>query len=331
MQHYPASDHYDSRHRRFYAAEPPRPLQHGIKALWKMMRYGRHTYPPAPLPILPPDWPAFLSPTGKSRFIWFGHSTLLMRIGGQTLITDPVFGGNVSPVPFTMRRFQPPAAPLAELPPLDVVLISHNHYDHLERVTHKRLAHTHTHYIVPLGLGAQLQRWGIPTARISELDWWQSIERNGIRYTALPARHYSGRGMFDHNRSLWVGYHIEYSDEHYYFHGDSAWGRHFETIAAHIGHPDIAFIENGQYSEHWPDNHLFPEETAAVAATLAPKRFMPIHWGAYPMALHRWNDPVLRSIPAARALGINPLIPLLGQVFDADTATSDWFAAASYD
>ncbi|EHM54156.1 hypothetical protein HMPREF9080_01404 [Cardiobacterium valvarum F0432] len=293
-----------------------------------MIIHGRHTYPPAPLPSLRPDWTTFLAPAAKSRFIWFGHSTLLMRIGGQTLITDPVFGDNVSPVPFTMRRFQPPAATVAELPPLDVVLISHNHYDHLERATHKRLAHGHAHYLVPLGVGVQLQRWGIPAARISEMDWWQSIERNGIRYTALPARHYSGRGMFDHNRSLWVGYLIEYDNERYYFHGDSAWGQHFDAIAARIGRIDIAFIENGQYSEYWPDNHLFPEETAAVAAKLAPSRFMPIHWGAYPMALHRWNDPVLRSIPAARAHGVNPLTPLLGQIFDMDTTSDDWYRHA---
>ena len=328
MSSYPASDHYNPHTRRFHAAEPPRPLQHGLAALWKMIIHGRHTYPPVPLPSLRPDWATFLAPAAKSRFIWFGHSTLLMRIGGQTLITDPVFGGNVSPVPFSMRRFQPPAATVAELPPLDVVLISHNHYDHLERATHKRLAHGHAHYLVPLGVGVQLQRWGIPAARISEMDWWQSIERNGIRYTALPARHYSGRGMFDHNRSLWVGYLIEYDNERYYFHGDSAWGQHFDAIAARIGHIDIAFIENGQYSEHWPDNHLFPEETAAVAAKLAPSRFMPIHWGAYPMALHRWNDPVLRSIPAARAYGVNPLTPLLGQIFDMDTASDDWYRYA---
>ena len=221
MTSYPASDHYNPHTRRFHAAEPPRPLQHGLAALWKMIIHGRHTYPPVPLPSLRPDWATFFAPAAKSRFIWFGHSTLLMRIGGQTLITDPVFGGNVSPVPFTMRRFQPPAATVVELPPLDVVLISHNHYDHLERATHKRLAHGHAHYLVPLGVGVQLQRWGIPAARISEMDWWQSIERNGIRYTALPARHYSGRGMFDHNRSLWAGYLIEYDNERYYFHASA--------------------------------------------------------------------------------------------------------------
>ncbi|UOP01314.1 MBL fold metallo-hydrolase [Kingella potus] len=212
------------------------------------------------------------------------------------------------------------------MPTPDVVLVSHSHYDHLEKASIKALAARGSRFVVPLGLGVLLRKWGVPPQNITELDWWQSTETGGIRYTALPARHDSGRSLTDHNKSLWAGFAIEHGGEKFYFHGDSAEGKHFDEIARRFRGFDIAFIENGQYNERWPDNHLFPAQTAALAAKLAPKRFMPIHWGAYPMALHTWNEPVLQSIPAARRLGVRPLTPLMGQVFDRDTATEDWFA-----
>ena len=134
------------------------------------------------------------------------------------------------------------------------------------------------------------------------------------------------RTLTDRNQALWSSFAIEHGNEKFYFHGDSAHGSHFDKITEKFNGFDIAFIENGQYSEHWPNNHLFPEQTARYAAQLSPKRFMPIHWGAYSMALHAWNEPLLQSLPLARSLGVNPLTPLMGQVFDADTATQDWFA-----
>ena len=323
---YPESDHYDPKSRAFFNPEPQAAPTDLVSAMWQMLVNEQAQHPPKPLPTVKPDWPAFLAaPEGKSRFVWFGHSTLLMRIGGQTVITDPVFGNTVSPVPVMMHRFQPPVVPLADVPTPDVVLISHSHYDHLEKASVQELAARGSRFVVSLGLGVLLRKWGVPPDKITELDWWQSTEIHGIRYTALPARHDSGRSLTDHNKSLWSGFVIEHSGEKFYYHGDSAQGKHFDEIAKKFNGFDIAFIENGQYNERWPNNHLFPEQTAELAAKLAPKRFMPIHWGAYPMALHTWNEPVLQSIPLARKLGVNPLTPLMGQVFDADTATQDWF------
>lgn len=325
---YPASDHYDPKTQTFFNPEPQQKPTGLVSAFWKILTNPQATRPPKPLPTVKPDWQTFLAaPEGKSRFVWFGHSTLLMRIGGQTVITDPVFGNSVSPIPITMKRFQPAPAEIDELPPVDVILISHSHYDHLEKDSVQALnSKGNSHFIVSLGMGVLLKKWGVPQERITELDWWQSTERNGIRYTALPARHDSSRTLTDHNQALWSSFVIEHSGEKFYFHGDSAQGSHFDKIAEKFNGFDIAFIENGQYSEHWPNNHLFPEQTARYAAQLAPKRFMPIHWGAYAMALHAWNEPLLQSIPLARSLGVNPLTPLMGQVFDADTATQDWFA-----
>ena len=309
---YPKSDHYDPDTKTFYNAEPQRAPTAVASALWKMTFNEKDFHPKQPLPTVKPDWDALLAPAEQSRFMWFGHSTLLMRIGNQTIITDPLFGKSASPVPIMMHRFQPPVAETEELPPIDVVLLSQSHF------------------VVSLGMGVMLQKWGVDTARITELDWWQSTERNGVKYTALPARHDSSRSLFDKNKALWSGFLIEHqrgqNEERFYYHGDSSQGKHFDEIASRVGKIDIAFIENGQYNERWPDNHLFPEQTAQLAAKLQPTRFMPIHWGAYPLALHTWNEPVLKSVPMARALGVNPLTPLLGQVFDINTKTEDWFS-----
>lgn len=322
---YPASDHYNPVSQTFFNYEPQRPVENALPAMWQLVTDEAALHPNQPLPIVKPDWQAFLNQPETSQYIWFGHSTLMMRLNQQTIITDPVFAQNVSPVPIMMNRFQPAPAEYSELPPLDVVLISHNHYDHLEQATIEKMAQAHHHFIVPLGIGTLLQKWGIAPNRITELDWWQSTTRNGITYTAVPARHDSARGTTDRNKTLWAGWVLQHQNEQIYFSGDSSYGKHFAQIGERFGGFDIAFIENGQYNERWPDNHMFPEQTAQVAAQVKAKRFVPIHWGAYPMALHAWNDPVKRSVPAARALGVQTLTPIQGQVFDAHTVTEDWF------
>ena len=321
---YPNSDHYDPIKQVFLNYEPQRPVTNALPAMWQLVSNEAALHPPKPLPTLQPDWQAFQQ-GNRSQFIWFGHSTLMMRINQQTIITDPVFGTGVSPVPVMMNRFQPAPAQYEELPALDVVLISHNHYDHLEQATIEKMANAHHHFIVPLGIGTLLQKWGIAAHRITELDWWQSTTRNGITYTAVPARHDSARGTTDKNKTLWAGWVLQHEGEQIYFSGDSSYGKHFAQIAERFGSFDIAFIENGQYNERWPDNHMFPEQTAQVAALMNAKRFVPIHWGAYPMSLHAWNDSVKRSVPAARALGVQPLTPIQGQIFHRDSPTEDWF------
>ena len=321
---YAAGSHYDPATQKFSNAEPQRAPIDNISALWAMLAKEQQAHPPAPLPVIAPDWAQFHA-DDRSRFVWLGHSSLLLRIGGNTVLVDPVFAERVAPLPGMMKCFQPPPVALADLPPADVVLISHNHYDHLEEASIRQLAGRANHFIAPLGVGVLLQKWGVPAQNITELDWWQQFEYGGITYTAVPARHDSGRTLTDRFKTLWAGYVLQHADEQIYYSGDSSQGAHFDDIARRFGHFDLAFIENGQYDYRWPDNHLFPEQTAAVAAQLNVRRLVPVHWGAYPMALHSWNEPILRLMPAAAALNVATITPKLGQVFDADSQSEAWY------
>lgn len=328
---FPDSPNFDAGRKVFVNPQPLRAvsLVDSVTGLLKMLQGDRRYGPVHALPVDAPDWPLFLRDDGPSRFVWFGHSTLLARVGGQTVAIDPVLGESVSPLAIHMKRFQPPAAPLSAWPAVDVVLLSHNHYDHFEEASLRELAQRKgeapAHFIVPLGLGVYLQALGVAATDITELDWWQAAERAGVRYTLVPAWHSSGRGLRDGGKSFWGGFVIQHKCETVYYSSDSAYGPHFAEIARRFPRIDLAFIENGQYDRRWPDNHLSPEQTAQVAAELQPRRIMPVHWGAYSMAYHPWDEPVRRSLPLLRERGLHELTPRLGQVFDVTMPSEAWF------
>ena len=324
---YPESPHFDKEKARFVNPQPTSGVafKDGLSALFEMLQGVSQYGPKKPLPTIKPDWPLFLQDDDINRFIWFGHSTLLMRVGKQTIATDPVLGKSVSPLVVNMRRFQKPAAPVKEWPHVDVILLSHNHYDHLEEKTLKRFAGTSTRFIVPLGVGTYLKPLGISAEKITELDWWQSLEHQNIRYTLVPAWHNTGRGLHDNDKSFWGGYIIQQADDTIYYSGDSTYGPHFAEIARRFPDISLAFIENGQYDRRWPDNHMMPELTVQAAADVQTHRVVPIHWGAYTIAFHPWNEPVQRSVPLLRQKGIKPLTPYQGQVFDKNTVTEEWY------
>ena len=181
------------------------------------------------------------------------------------------------------------------------------------------------HFLVPLGMEVLLRRWGVKAENISAADWYQSHTVGGVTFTATPARHDSSRNLADHNRMLWAGWAVEGGGQRFYFSGDSSYGSHFADIGRHFGGFDLAFMENGQYDRRWPDNHMFPEQTVQAAIDVGARRMMPIHWGAFSLAMHDWDEPVRRSIPLAIERGLPVLTPLIGQVFDADTKTGLWW------
>jgi len=324
---YTTSPNYDAEQGKFVNPQTLRSVsfKDGVSGLFKMLQGESQYGPKAEFPMVKPDWPLFLNDSGNSRFIWFGHSTLLMRVGKQTIAVDPVLGASVSPLLINMRRYQAPAAPLDEWPEVNVVLLSHAHYDHFEADTLKQLAENAAHFIVPLGMTVYLTPLGVDKGQITELDWWQSVKYAGVNYTLVPAWHNSGRSLSDSNKSFWGGYIVQYADETIYYSGDTAYGPHFAEIGRRFPHIDVAFIENGQYDLRWPDDHMLPALTVQAAVDVKPQRVVPVHWGAYTMAFHPWDEPVRQSVPRLKQQGLQPLTPLQGQVFDAKTETVEWY------
>ncbi len=309
----------------FHNPQPSRPVR-PFTSLLKLI-CQRHKYVPAqPLPVVTPDWEEFhrLEPA----LIWLGHSSLLLRLAGLTLAIDPVFSKYAAPLPIFAKRFQPPPLSLEQLPPIDLVLLSHSHYDHLDRRAIAFFKPLKTRFLVPLGLEKTLQRWGIGAERIEVLDWWQWRQFGLLTIHAVPSHHNSGRSLWDRNKSLWCGYVLSTAQLRIYHSADSgfAGGGHFREIGRRLGPFDLALVENGQYNAvGWPDNHLLPEETLQALQLLGTKRFMPIHWGAYALSPHRWQAPPDATVAAAEALGLQTLTPRLGQVFSLDTATDRWW------
>ncbi len=325
---YPQSNHYNPDSKQFYNTPPTQALKKGAAGeLWKMAADDAAYRPNTRLPMEQPDWRDFFSPSEHAKLIWFGHSTLLVRIDGKTVLIDPVYYRYAAPVPIMMRRFQEPPVALHELPPIDWIVYSHAHYDHLDAdvVAYFAKHSPQTRFMVPLGLGEYLRQWGIAAEQIQELDWFQAADDGRLRFHAVPARHDAARTPFDKRRSLWAGWVLESGKEKIYFSGDSAYAPHFQEIGRHFGGFDLAFVENGQYNELWPDNHMFPEQTVQAALDVKAKRWMPIHWGAYPLSTHAWDDSVRQSSRLSDKLELNMLTPVMGQVFDRNTPTQRWW------
>jgi len=333
-----ASDHYDPTHGVYFSPglnreangqSTDRPgLWQEAEIFWRLAFLNSSNTPPCNLPVQRPRWSTFLQNDGTDRFVWFGHSTILMHLSGQTVMIDPVFG-LASPFSWLFPRWQPSPASRASLPAIDTILISHNHFDHLEEDTARFFSNKKAHYVVPSGLAEQLTEWGVPADHITELDWYQTWEHEGIRYTTVPAQHISGRGLTDTNKTLWAGWVIETPEKRYFYSGDTGYSRHFSEIRKRFGPFSLAFIENGQYDPKWADDHMSPAQTVQAAADAGAEAFVPVHWGAYAMAFHKWNDPVRDSTALAEQRNIKEITPVMGDVFTAASQGSHWWERCS--
>ncbi|WP_055591149.1 MBL fold metallo-hydrolase [Streptacidiphilus griseoplanus] len=273
-------------------------------------------------------------PASGLRLTWLGHSTVLAEIDGARVLFDPVWGERCSPVPFAgPRRLHPaPLAP-AELGPLDAVVISHDHYDHLDMPSIRALAGSGAMFAVPLGVGAHLERWGVPAGRITELDWHESTEAAGLTLTATPARHFCGRGLRGH--TLWASWVVS-GPRHRIFHsGDTGYFPGFAEIGAAHGPFDASMIQIGAYSEFWPDIHMTPEEGLRAHSDLSGGEphgaLLPIHWGTFNLAPHPWEEPAERTRAAALAAGARIAVPLPGQPFEpaGELPAQPWWRAVA--
>ncbi|WP_051305689.1 MBL fold metallo-hydrolase [Desulfogranum mediterraneum] len=249
---------------------------------------------------------------------WLGHSTLLINLDGFTLLTDPVFEHKVSPLGPTRFNRELPLDPL-ELPEVDVVIISHNHYDHLNRQSIRQLKDRVGCFVVPEGVGPLLARWGVAAERIRELNWWQEFQAHPeLTIAATPAQHFSGRGIWDRNQSLWASWVIKTPRHAVFFSGDSGYFPGFKEIGNHYGPFDLAFLECGAYDHRWSRVHMLPEETVQAFIDLRGRVLQPIHWATFNLALHPWYEPVERLTAAAWAERIQLSLPTMGQVVDYD-------------
>lgn len=257
---------------------------------------------------------------------WLGHSSLIVEMGGRRFATDPVFG-SAAPVSFAVKRYCEPPMRREDLPELDFILISHDHYDHLEYETIRALRDSKVLFITALGVGARLRGWGIPKERIVELNWGESTNAGGLKVTACTARHFSGRGMNDRYKTLWASWVIEGGGKKLFFGGDSAYGKHFKKIGDEFGPFDLVCLEIDAWNENWPHNHMFPAEFPLAAADLKAKMAMPIHWGVFDLAMHPWKESITKVGAAAAGAGLPLFTPMMGEkARPGITPTADWWS-----
>lgn len=292
---------------------------------------GAERTPRAPLPLDDPR-PAWARPpeTGL-RLTWLGHSTVLLELDGTRVLTDPVFGERASPLSFAgPRRFHPVPVALSALPPLDLVVLSHDHYDHLCRDTMTALARMSVPIVTALGVGARLEALGIDAARITELDWHESTQVGPLRVVAAPSQHFSGRTVGDRNHTLWASWVLEGPRHKVYFSGDTGLTEEFRDIGGRYGPFDLVMLEVGAWNEAWGDIHLGPVNALRAFDMLGGGTLLPVHWGTFNLALHAWDEPAETLL--AEAGGRRVVTPRLGRVVELahlEAATPWWREVAA--
>jgi L-ascorbate metabolism protein UlaG (beta-lactamase superfamily) len=250
------------------------------------------------------------------RAWWLGHASVLLEIDGVRILTDPVLSQRASPFQF-MGPARLHAAPLAirELKNIDAVVISHDHFDHLDMETIQALARAGAHFYVGLGIGAHLERWDVPPAQIHEMDWWGKAEVRGVTFHCAPARHYSGRRRMD-NSTLWSSWMLKGPAHSVYFSGDTGYAGHFRQVRERLGAPELALIKVGAYGDTWLDIHMNPESAVRAHRDLGAITLLPVHWATFNLAYHAWEEPIVRSVAAARAQKVQIVTPQPGEKFE---------------
>lgn len=284
--------------------------------LYDVVRGNPNRAPKGPLPVEKIDSAEVADFTGGvTRLTWFGHSAFLLEIDGKKLLLDPMLTDSPSPVSFMGPERYTKELPITpdKLPEIDAVLFSHDHYDHLDYKTILKIKDKVNHFYVPLGVSVHLLAWGVPAEKISEYNWGDETDHEGVKLIFTRSRHFSGRGLTDRTTTLWGSWVIQGKTKKIYFSGDSGYGPHFREIGEKYGPFDIAMLECGQYNERWKPFHMMPEETAQAAVDLRAKVFMPIHWGSFTLALHSWDDPILRVTAKAVELKQPIATPKIGE------------------
>lgn len=286
--------------------------------LWWTFMFDRPqgTTPQDAVPVRALSREALLTAPDKTLYR-LGHSTMLIKLAGEFYLTDPVFSERASPVQWAgPARFHAPPISIDELPPIKAVILSHDHYDHLDHAAIMALAAKTERFLTPLGVGDRLVDWGVNAAKVSQFDWWQGTEIGGVRLVATPAQHFSGRSLGDANTTLWASWVILHDGLRIFFSGDTGYFAGFKEIGAKYGPFDVALLETGAYDKQWPDVHMQPEETLQAFLDLQGKWLLPVHNGTFDLALHRWQDPFDRIAALAQERGVALTTPEMGEGVD---------------
>ncbi len=324
---YPHSAQFKDGHFQNHVPRPKLSIGETLGMWYDFLFKPADTVPDRVIPVQPLTQAELLAAPDNS--VWrLGHSSLLLKLSGKFWLTDPVFSERASPVQwFGPKRWHEPPITLNELPPIEAVILSHNHYDHLDHAGILALQDKVGYFIAPLGVGATLLDWGVPVAKVRELDWWQEITLDEVRLVATPAQHFSGRGILDSDRSLWASWVIQAPGLNLFFSGDSGYFDGFRQIGKQYGPFDIAFLETGAYDKRWEHVHMWPGQTAQAFHDLGATWLFPIHNGTFDLGLHSWNDPFEQISTLAAAQGIALTTPPMGQRLDllAPHAGSAWW------
>jgi L-ascorbate metabolism protein UlaG (beta-lactamase superfamily) len=290
--------------------------------------------PPRPLPAANPLETWRRAPGSGLRATWLGHSTVLIEIGGARILTDPVWGPRASPLRLAgPKRFQPVPVPLRAMPPVDLVIVSHDHYDHLDYPTIRALTRGEVPFVTSLGVGAHLEGWGVSPGRITELDWWESHElaSAGITVTATPSQHFSGRTLKTRNATLWSSFVVRSERHAVFFSGDTGLTTEHSDVRARLGPFDLVLLEIGGWNPAWGDMHLGPDNAAKAFELLGGGVLLPVHWGTFSLAMHAWDQPAERLLELSATSAGRLAMPRLGEPFEPALASGriePWWRAA---